>query len=91
MAELQFHPDEDRSRYVITALYNRFDSDFDDRDNPDAEITQIDYESATLSLTWLLARNARIIGEYTYVIRDLSRGANYEYHNKVKLGVTAAL
>jgi len=87
MAELQFHPDEDRSRYVITALYNRFDSDFEDEEG----INILDYESATLSLTWLLARNARIIGEYTYVIRDLSRGANYEYHNKVKLGVTAAL
>jgi len=87
MAELQFHPDEDRSRYVITALYNRFNSDFEDEEG----VNILDYESATLSLTWLLARNARITGEYTYVVKDLSRGKNYEYHSKVKLGATAAL
>jgi len=87
MAELQFHPDEDRSRYVITALYNRFDSDYE---SLDTGVEILDYETATLSLTYLLERNARILAEYTYVIRDLSLGENYEYHHRGKLGVVAS-
>lgn len=87
MAELQFHPDGDRSIYVITALYNRFDSDYEDS----LGVNSLDYESATLSLTYLLARNARITGEYTYLIRDLSLGEDYENHHEIKAGLTVAL
>jgi len=61
--EAIFAPRLDRSRYYITALYNRIDHD----------LNAYDYETATLSATWLLARNLRLVAEYT---RDLERKQN---------------
>jgi hypothetical protein len=48
----------DLSRFYFTGLYNRVDSELDVHD----------YETATLSGTYLVARNLRLIAEYT---RDL--------------------
>ncbi|GAB4378818.1 MAG: hypothetical protein Kow0042_27600 [Calditrichia bacterium] len=63
IAELVFAPQKDRSRYYLTALYNRIDSDLD----------EFDYETATVSATYLVARNLRLSAEYT---RDLLSDGN---------------
>jgi hypothetical protein len=56
IAELLLSPDLDRSRYCFTALYNWIDSDVD----------SADYETGTLNASYLLARNIRLLAEYTY-------------------------
>jgi hypothetical protein len=61
--EAVFAPHLDRSRYYLTALYNNIDSDWD----------VYDYETATLSATYLFARNIRFILEYS---RDLQYDSN---------------
>ncbi len=63
IAELIFAPQLDRSRFYFTGLYNRIDSDLDNHD----------YETATISSTYLVARNLRLIAEYT---RDLQNEVN---------------
>lgn len=63
VAELIIAPQLDRSRYYFTGLYNRIDSDLND----------FDYETLTLSATYLLARNIRLLAEIT---RDLQYDAN---------------
>jgi hypothetical protein len=72
IAELILSPDLDKSRYHLTALYNRIDSDLD----------SADYETGTLSLSYLLARNIRLLGEYTY--------DGVRYSNGVTLGFISA-
>lgn len=86
MVEAQFHPDGDRSRWVITILYNDFDSDYCDEN----EVEAMDYRSGTLSLTLLLARNARLNTEYTYLFKNLERGDDFENHQKFTLGLITA-
>ncbi|MEJ2053344.1 MAG: hypothetical protein P8X42_05435 [Calditrichaceae bacterium] len=61
VVELVFAPDFNRSRYYVTALYNNIDSD------------NYKYETATLSFTYQIARNLRIMTEYT---RDLEIDKN---------------
>ncbi len=63
VAELVISPQLDRSRFYLTALYNRIDHDID----------AYDYQTATLSGTYLVARNLRLIAEYT---RDLELDKN---------------
>jgi len=63
IAELIYSPQLDKSRYYLTALYNRIDSDLD----------QYDYESGTLGATYLVARNLRLTAEFT---RDMQKDAN---------------
>jgi hypothetical protein len=55
IAELVYSPQQDRSRYYYTFLYNQIDSDFDGHD----------YETATVGATYLMARNLRGTLEYT--------------------------
>lgn len=57
-SELIFTPKGDESKWYAVALYNWVDSDFDN----------LDYISSTLSLGYLIRRNIRLIGEYTYNI-----------------------
>lgn len=57
-AELIFLPPRPDGAWAIAALYNRVESDDD----------AADYESAALSVSHLLARNFRLLGEVT---RDL--------------------
>ena len=59
--ELLVAPDIDKSDYYFTGLYNLIDSDI------------YKYETATLSFTYLLARNLRLMTEYT---RDLEAKRN---------------
>jgi hypothetical protein len=63
IAEVIYAPQLDRSRYYFTGLYNSIDSD-DER---------VDYETVTLSGTYLLSRNLRLVAEYT---RDIECDAN---------------
>ncbi|MBX7044079.1 MAG: hypothetical protein K1X85_14375 [Ignavibacteria bacterium] len=55
-AELIITPEGDNSRFLGYLLYNIIDSDLDD----------LDYQSYTAGVNYLLARNLRIVGEYTY-------------------------
>ena len=70
VVELLFAPDIERSRYYITALYNMIDSD------------DYKYHTATLSFTYQLARNLRLLTEYT---RDLENDKN-----RIVLGIISA-
>lgn len=55
-SELNYTPKGDESNWYAVALYNWIDSDFD----------AYDYQTGTLSLGYLLKRNIRLIGEFTY-------------------------
>ncbi|MBN2071612.1 MAG: hypothetical protein JW814_09170 [Candidatus Krumholzibacteriota bacterium] len=70
VVEMMFAPDIDNSRYFFTGLYNLVDSKV------------FDYETATLSYTYLISRNLRFIAEYT---RDLA-----EERNRGVLGMVGA-
>lgn len=70
IAELVYSPDMNNSKYYITALYNNIDSDL------------YKYQTATLSYTYLVARNLRLVGEYTYDLEN--------EHNRFILGVIGA-
>jgi len=61
ITEIIYSPQLDRSRFFLTGLYNKIDSDL------------YKYETATLSGTFLVARNLRLIAEYT---RDLENELN---------------
>ena len=61
VVELLFAPDLEKSRYYFTGLYNLIDSDI------------YKYETASLSFTYLLARNLRFLTEYT---RDMEYKQN---------------
>jgi len=63
IAELIYSPQLDKSRYFLTALYNKVDSD----------LKGYDYETVTLSGTYLVARNLRLMAEFT---RDLQSDKN---------------
>lgn len=63
IAELVVSPQLDRSRFYFTALYNKIDSD----------LNVYDYQTATLSGTYLLSRNLRFTTEFT---RDLENDTN---------------
>jgi len=58
VVELLYSPDMDNSKYYITGLYNLINSDI------------YRYETATLSFTYLLARNLRLLTEYTYDLEN---------------------
>jgi len=72
IAEIVYSPQLDRSRHYFTLLYNMVDSDIDN----------LDYQTATISGTYLLARNLRLVGEYT---RDIEAE-----NNRVVVGFTTA-
>ncbi len=52
-------PNGDRSRWLLTSLYNWIDSDFD----------ELDYQTLTLSLSHLAARNLRLVMELTHDLK----------------------
>ncbi len=70
VVELVYSPDMNNSKYYITGLYNNISSDL------------YDYETATLSYTYLFARNLRLLAEYT---RDLVTD-----NNRFVLGIIGA-
>ncbi len=73
VVEIIFAPQLDRSRFYMTALYNKVESDSpNDVQCPSIAVFP-SYESATLSGTYLVARNLRFIAEYT---RDMEYDLN---------------
>ncbi|MBD3235933.1 MAG: hypothetical protein GF330_04455 [Candidatus Eisenbacteria bacterium] len=73
VAELLIAPRGDRSRHYVTLLYNQVETDLTDV-VPGAPMEQgVAYETATLAITHLLARNLRLSAEYT---RDLELERN---------------
>jgi hypothetical protein len=74
VAELIFAPQLDRSRWYLTALYNNITSDIDDvQDLQGYGAVPIGYHTATLSGTYLLSRNLRLVAEFT---RELDEDTN---------------
>ena len=73
VVELVYSPDMNNSKYYITGLYNLIDTD-------NGEMYK--YETATLSYTYLFARNLRLLAEYT---RDLVTD-----NNRFILGIIGA-
>ncbi|MBK6875047.1 MAG: hypothetical protein IPG99_00895 [Ignavibacteria bacterium] len=71
-AEVIISPQGDNSRWIGTLLYNIVDSD----------LPALDYKSYTAGLNYLLARNLRIAGEYTYIQNTKT--------SKVSLGIISA-
>jgi len=70
VVEVIYAPDLERSRWYFTGLYNSIDSD------------NFKYQTATFSFTYLVARNLRLLTEYT---RDLEMDKN-----RIVLGVISA-
>ena len=60
LAELIFSPMADQSDWYLLGMYNKVESDFD----------PADYESFTFHVGYLLRRNVRLVGEYTYVLHE---------------------
>ena len=58
VVEMMYAPDIETSRYYFTGLYNLIDSN------------ALQYETATLSYSYLIARNLRLLTEYTYDIQN---------------------
>jgi hypothetical protein len=56
LAEIIFSPKGDMSKWYLTGLFNWIDSELD----------ELDYTSATLHAGYLLRRNLRVVGEFTY-------------------------
>lgn len=56
LAEFSYFPQADQSKWILTALYNRIAADG----------SLYDYETATLSLSHMAARNLRILMEVTH-------------------------
>lgn len=55
-AELMYAPESDKSRWYLFFLYNNVRSD----------LAELKYHSATGNVTYMLARNLKLSGEYTY-------------------------
>ena len=60
LAELIYRPDGDESKWYSVLLYNKVKSD--DRD--------VEWESLAFHLGYLVRRNIRLVGEYSYNIHD---------------------
>lgn len=73
VVELIFSPKLDKSRFYLTTLYNRIDSDYNWSNIKSKLLPSVDYETATLSGTFLVSRNLRLSAEYT---RDLVNDKN---------------
>jgi hypothetical protein len=71
-AELTVTPGGDKGRWYGTALYNWVDSESD----------ALDYHTATCHVGYLLARNFRLVGEYTYDMKEKA--------NKLTVGFVSA-
>ncbi len=71
--EIIYSPKGDMSNWYLTLLGNLVDSGIDD----------LDYSSATLHAGYMLRRNVRLVGEYTYQFSG-------EEYGRASLGIVAA-
>jgi hypothetical protein len=78
-AELIYLPDADNSLWYGVLLYNGVNSDYRVTGE---DVPSPDYESVTAHLGYLLARNFRVVGEYTYDIQNKA--------NALTVGLVAA-
>lgn len=85
MLEAILLPGYDRGRWALTGLYNLFFSDYESEG-----MNTLDYHAATLSFTWLAHRNARLMAEYTYVVKQHIEGVLYENGHRALLGFVGA-
>ncbi|MCF8336246.1 MAG: hypothetical protein K9H65_06560 [Bacteroidales bacterium] len=72
LAEFIYSPMGDQSDWYLLGMYNRVESDFD----------PADYESMTFHAGYLIRRNIRLVGEYTYV----ATGYNESEFGRFSLG-----
>jgi len=72
IVELTILPKGDESRHVFTVLYNQIDCDLDEADIGDHRGTVGFYnqESLTFGATYLMARNLRLLAEFTSDIEN---------------------
>lgn len=63
-AEIIVSPRGDMSKWYLTGLFNWVESDY----------APLDYTSATMHAGYLLRRNLRVVGEYTYQFSGYSHG-----------------
>ncbi|MBN1997686.1 hypothetical protein JW935_09050 [candidate division KSB1 bacterium] len=73
VVEVIYSPQLDRSRFFLTALYNKVESDLSDKVLCNICPVFLNYETATLSGTYLFARNFRFTAEFTH---DLEKESN---------------
>ncbi len=71
--EIIFSPRGDMSKWYLTGLVNLIDSELD----------YLDYTSATLHAGYLLRRNLRLVGEYTWQFSD-------DQHGRINAGFITA-
>lgn len=83
VAEVIYAPRLEQSRWYLTALYNKISSDLDDIENlENYGVSPLAYHTATLSGTYLLSLNLRLIAEYT---REIDQEIN-----RIAVGFVAA-
>lgn len=87
IAEATITPLNDQARWAVTLLYNQVFSDFQEQSEAGVKTNPIDYQSATAGFSWLLARNARLNAEYTYIFKDNS--IDMEGGNRALVGIIA--
>ena len=80
LGEAIFMPQGDQSNWYLLGLYNKVESDF----NP------ADYESFTFHGGYLLRRNVRLAGEYTYVTEGMTDEGMKEDFGRFSVGVVSA-
>ncbi|MBN1426617.1 hypothetical protein JXA88_18880 [Candidatus Fermentibacteria bacterium] len=81
----------DKGRWAFAALYNWFDSDYalewEDL-GPRDGIVGLDYETLAINASYLLARNARCMAEYTRILKDESRAMGFKNKNRFLAGIS---
>jgi len=85
LAELTVLPEGGEGKWYVSALYNDMASDYEQNG-----VRVMDYQTATCAVHYLISRNVRAAAEYTYIIRDLSRGEDYRDRSRYALEVIAA-
>jgi len=82
MVEALLLPSGEDGRWAITALYNKFESDF--------EGDLLEYETATMNVSYLAFRNVKFLTEYSRIMKDYSRGPDFENMDRFLFGVVTA-
>ena len=82
VAELVYSPQGEMGRHFVTLLYNQIDTDVDEILPDDYGDSALDYETLSLAVTRVVARNLRLSLEYT---RDIE----WE-KNRIVLGLISA-
>jgi hypothetical protein len=79
-AEITYMPNADQSLFLFTFLYNYIDSEDDIHD----------YQTATLSVSHMAARNIRFLAEFTYDFVDKDKNVTGPRGNRFTIGAVTA-